>query len=172
MTSTKNLSPLHSYEPIEVLERCELTGRELVVRLPTSHLAWYQRRAGPMLRTPRSACLLQVPLEDRARSLRLDDRLAAGDDPDVIGREARAELDRWFADRGWRLVRHSELPIGSGGWIGVSAGGDEPFDDHVVVMTEDRLVFDPASNWPAPMGYRVDRNHTITSGWTIERISA
>ncbi len=154
------LSPLRSYEPTDVLEVSQ-DGRALVVRLPTGHRAWYQRREDDCF-CAALATLMQVDIE-QLPDPRIDERLEAGDDPEVIDREAGQALAVWLTVRGWRLAYHATPPVDRGAWIGVSPG-EGPFSDHCLVMCLDRFVHDPASNWSAQVQHIFEVDH----GYTIE----
>jgi hypothetical protein len=92
-----------------------------------------------------AATVLQVPV-DRVPDIRLDEQLAAGRDPEQINRDAWASWKDWLARRTLRLVVHHGVPAARRRWIGVIRlpKPDAPFNDHCVVMTRDRILFDPA----------------------------
>jgi hypothetical protein len=139
------------------------------------------------------ATVLQVPIE-RVPDPRLDDQLDAGRDPDEISRDARQSYGRWLDDRGLALVYHETLPVDRERWIGVCEytqkmwarnrmigrwhglaldfpRPEEAFMDHCLVMSFDRLLFDPAIGLPAPPGTRLRhwRPDEITYGLTVDR---
>ena len=87
------------------------------------------------------ATVLQVPIE-QVPDPRIDERLAAGESPDDIDRSARSELDRWLAARDLTMVVHAELPTHRRRWIGVVTLPGA-FNDHCLVMSHDRFLFDP-----------------------------
>jgi hypothetical protein len=146
-----------------VIERNRF-GWPMVVRLPTGERGYYQTRNDDCMRAAVATCL-QVPIED-VPDPRLDERLAAGDDPDELDRLARAELEGWLAGRGLRLVRHWRLPVDRERWIGVSPGPGE-FGDHVLVMTRAEILFDPASYIPGME--RLARLRPLSYGITFDR---
>jgi hypothetical protein len=117
------------------------------------------------------ATATQIPVE-QVPDPRLDRRLAAGDDPQTIGRETWERLAVWLADRGLRLVFHEAVPVERERWIGVipwvasperrsspPAAGyiwrDNPFNDHCLVMTYGDIHFDPAVSAKVPPGMRL-----------------
>jgi hypothetical protein len=147
-----------------MLEVCRETGRPLVVRLDDGRTGFYQRRADDCMRAA-LATLMQVPIWE-IPDPRLDERLAAGEDPDDIDRNAGAELEHFLAGYGLKLVKHSHVPL-EGDWIGVSRG-DGPFGDHTVIMRDDKVAFDPAEGFPTPPGYKVAPVTEVCGGYTLE----
>lgn len=103
------------------------------------------------------ATLLQVPLEEVPDS-HVDERLAAGENPAEVNRSAWALYLDWLAGRGLKLVRfdiYPTVPVPADRWITANLALPIPdrwigvlhnsglFQDHVVVMSGRRLLFDP-----------------------------
>lgn len=144
--STATLSPLRSYAPIEVLER-DTNGRALTVRLPNRYLAEYMRRRDDCMRAC-LASLAQVPYDQ------VPDVAAALDGGPLAEAQALADLGAWANMLGYRLTYHPTPPTDRGAWIG-GVDADEHGPSHGVVMCLDRVVFDPASNFPLPPGHEL-----------------
>jgi len=118
------------------------------VRVPlTRRLA--DGTTGYLVRFPRTddcfaaalATCLQVPIE-RVPDPCIDERLRAGDKPDDIDRDAKAELARWLTRRGLRMIVHTTVPANRCRWIGVVAL-EGLFVSHSMVMSFDEVLFDP-----------------------------
>jgi hypothetical protein len=91
-----------------------------------------------------AACLatcLQVPISD-VPDPRIDERLAAGEDPEEIGRSAWHQILEWLASRGLGIAIHKRPPAGHPRWIGVVPLRGH-FNDHCLVMSGDEILFDP-----------------------------
>jgi hypothetical protein len=86
-------------------------------QLDDGEIAYGMERPDDCLR-PCMATVLQVAI-DGVLDPRLDDRLAAGEPVDAIGRESWAMLEQWLAGRGRRLVVHESVPVDRARWIGV-----------------------------------------------------
>lgn len=151
-----------------VLKRCPHTGRALTVELDDGRVGYYQRREDDCMAAA-VATLMQVPVSD-VPDPRIDERLARGDDPAEINARAASDLAAWLAEFRLRLVRHRPPPVGRNGWLGVSPG-DGRFGDHVAVMSNNRVVFDPAANWPTPPGFKVAPVR-VAYGYTLEPLEA
>jgi hypothetical protein len=132
--------------------------------LADGRTAWRQEREDDCLR-PCIATIMQVPIW-AVPDPRIDERLAAGHDPDAIAREARAALDAFLAGHDLRAVWHRDVPL-EGDWIGVSPGAGR-FADHTVLMRGEAIVFDPAEGFPVPDGYKVAPITRISAGITLE----
>jgi hypothetical protein len=91
------------------------------------------------------ATVLQVPV-DELPDAHIDERLAAGEDPEAIDRSVWAELERWLEKRRLRIVRHRMLPVAEPRWLGICpvAGW---FQSHALAMSEDQVLFDPVVAW-------------------------
>lgn len=118
------------------------------------------------------ATTTQIPIE-QVPDLRLDKRVAAGEDPDEINLQGWERIYRWLQGRGLGLVIHEDVPVARDRWIGVvrdpSPAG--PFCDHCLVMCHDELVFDPACTVKAPPGERTMhfRPSAIAYGISFDR---
>jgi hypothetical protein len=88
------------------------------------------------------ATCLQIPIEE-VPDPRIDERLAAGDSVEDIDDDARDELERWLTGRNLRMVLHRVVPAARRRWIGIVPLRGA-FTDHCVVMSDARLLFDPA----------------------------
>ena len=110
------------------------------------------------------ATALQVPPE-QIPDLRLHARLDAGEDPDEISDSSWLRIAEWAERRGLRMMLHEEheVPADRERWIGVCvhpvrwhelARFDEPnpFVDHCLVMSYDRVIFEPAARAIVPRG--------------------
>ncbi len=89
------------------------------------------------------ATCLQVPI-DEVPDPRLDERLRAGEDPAEVDRSAWLALDRWLADRGYRMTVHCKPPTSRKRWIGIVQLPGW-FQSHCLVMSRDEVLFDPAA---------------------------
>ena len=99
------------------------------------------------------ATLLNTPIDD-VPDPNLDARIAAGAAPAKLDREAHGRTPGRGSPRAWLAPEAARSPpVDRGAWIGVSPG-EGPFGDHCTVMCLDRIVLDPASNWPTPPGMR------------------
>ena len=119
---------------------------------------------------------------DQVPDLRLEERFRAGADPHEISSSSWERIAHWADSRGLQLVFHETVPVDRERWIGVCqatlmqtemlllAGylgyGDElkhvarevderPFSDHCLILSHDRVIFDPAASVAAPHGSRV-----------------
>jgi hypothetical protein len=105
---------------------------------------------GYFVRAPRTddcqaaaiATTLQIPIE-KVPDPRIDERLAAGEDPESIDRSAVRELRAWLASRGLGMVVHRKLPTNLDRWIGV-VPMPGTFNAHCLVMDRENVLFDPA----------------------------
>lgn len=104
------------------------------------------------------ATATQIPI-GKVPDLRLHCRLVEGEDPDKINAESWQRIARWLDGRGLRLTRHDSVPVDRERWVGVVTvpsgfSRGNPFTDHCLVMSYDRVIFDPAANAQAPEGMR------------------
>lgn len=115
------------------------------------------------------ATVLQVDVAQVPNG-RLDERLAAGEDPQEINRSYMVRLDEWLAARGLAVV-HPKVPVDRDRWIGVCRVETRPrdlmlarrygvelcehFTDHCLIMCHDRAIFDPAVSMKVPDGMRL-----------------
>lgn len=129
---------------------------------------FYQRRADDCVQAALASCV-QIP-PHQVPDLRLDDRLAAGTDPEEIARSSWAKLERWADSNGLTVTVHPTPPTSARRWIGVierSSGGD-PFNDHCLVMEHSVCRFDPAA-CPGAGGERtIGQRVHVDWGLTIE----
>lgn len=88
------------------------------------------------------ATILQVPPED-VPDPRLDERLAAGENPEEVNRTAWREFEIWLAGRGLTMIVHRSVPVDAERWIGVVPLRGW-FQNHCLVMSRSRLLHDPA----------------------------
>lgn len=95
------------------------------------------------------ATVLQVPL-DLVPDGRIDERLAAGEDPDEVEADIEAELHRWCANRGLRMIAHRRPPTHLRRWIGIIRNPSKRFADHCVVCDRGAIVFDPTQDFALP----------------------
>ncbi len=90
------------------------------------------------------ASCLQVPIGE-VPDPRLDERLRAGDAPEVIDADADRELAVWLAERGLRMV---EQPVSTAmswsRWIGIVPLPGW-FNSHTLLMGLSRVLFDPTA---------------------------
>jgi len=104
------------------------------------------------------ATVTQVPVE-QVPDLELDRQLKRGADPAELNRSAWERILRWATERGLEMVFHDQVPVARRRWIGVVVverrPDEKPFDDHCLVMADDRLVFDPMCSVKPPPGMRV-----------------
>lgn len=123
------------------------------------------------------ATAIQVPIE-QLPDLRLDQRVVRGEPTDEVNRTSWARMGAWLAKRGLALQFHEQVPVHRHRWVGViTAGplgdedidylvnllgvtrevieGREYFNDHCLVMSYDRLVFDPSIGITPPPGLAV-----------------
>jgi hypothetical protein len=118
---------------------------------------------------PAIATALGVHIRD-VPDPRIDERLEAGVDPEVISSEFSDRLERWLDGRGLRLIIHHPAPDRER-WVGVfdpavvtvdgrvldlSSTWPEqpPFMDHCLVMRYDQIIHDPARSLTPPRGTR------------------
>jgi hypothetical protein len=117
------------------------------------------------------ATVTQVPIE-QVPDLALDRRLSEGADAEEISRTAWERFDAWATRRAFALRFWPEVPVDRPRWIGVveSPMGDARysytpdggvvlvegtnFNDHCLVMSHDRLLFDPSCSVRIPPGAR------------------
>ena len=115
------------------------------MQLRDGTLGYSMRRADDCFQAA-IASALQVPMPE-VPDWRLDEHLAAGKDPEAIGRSAWLTMIRWADRRGLTIVIHTEPPISERRWIGiVPATGT--FDDHCLVMSRREILHDPMSFLP------------------------
>jgi hypothetical protein len=125
------------------------------------------------------ATVTQIPIEE-VPDLNIDRRLKEGADPDELNRMGWDRIDRWAAKRGLTPRLWEQVPVPRRRWIGVvvieasrfARGHDEPvFDDHCLIMSFDRLIFDPMCSVTPPPGMRLMdfRPTDITYGITFDR---
>lgn len=126
---------------------------------------------------PPSPTAIQVPIE-QLPDLCLDRRALSGESVDEVNRTSWARMGAWLAKRGLALQFHEQVPVHRHRWVGViTAGplgdedidylvnllgvtrevieGREYFNDHCLVMSYDRLVFDPSIGITPPPGLAV-----------------
>jgi hypothetical protein len=123
------------------------------------------------------ATCVQAPIE-QVPDLALDRRLDDGEDPVEINRDSWARIDRWATNRGFAMRLHLTVPLQRHRWIGVTVwDGDRstartPFQDHCLVMTDDRVVFDPSCSVRLPAGKRLLRSDPsqISYGITFDEM--
>src|SRR5690348_12893106 len=63
------------------------------------------------------ATVLQVSI-DEVPDAQLSERIAAGEDPEAIARDACEQLERWARGRGLRILVHRKFPVPRRRWIG------------------------------------------------------
>lgn len=118
------------------------------------------------------ATATQIPIE-QVPELKLDKRHARGEDPDEVTRSTWARIADWAEKQGLNPLYHEHVPVDLPRWIGVVPEffDDNPYGDHCLVMSYDRLVFDPASSMVAPPGMKVKQFHPnqIVYGLSFER---
>jgi len=142
MTTTIS-PPLRSYAPVRALEYCPESGRALVVRMASGRVAYYMRSRSDCFRAT-LALAADVPYET----------VPDTGHPEMDGlasTQMLADLGAWAQTLGYRLVWHRELPLHRLSWIG-AVEGDEHGPSHCGLFCGERVVFDPASNWPLPAG--------------------
>lgn len=90
------------------------------------------------------ATALQHPIE-QVPDLRIDARIAAGEDPVTVSRSSWLRIDRWARELGFVLTIHDEVPVARDRWVGVcpDPAGSWMLGDHCLVMSRERLLFDP-----------------------------
>jgi hypothetical protein len=104
------------------------------------------------------ATALQHPIE-QVPDLRLDKRIEAGEDPREVSRSSWERIARWAEGLGLELTFHEQVPADRRRWIGVCPDpkGSWMLGDHCLVMSRDRLVFDPSVSVKRPPGMTVAR---------------
>lgn len=120
------------------------------------------------------ATATQVPIEE-VPDFALDRRLKRGDNVDEISRTTWERVDGWASKRGLALMywKGDEVPVPRERWIGVIASSNTgtrtvvdasgrmirtegaAFNDHCLVMSHERLVFDPSCSVKVPPGMRM-----------------
>ena len=135
------------------------------------------------------ATALQVPIE-QVPDLRLDKRLAAGDDRDEIDRQSWLRLAEWLGRLGLWMTFHEDPPFQRERWVGVVFGRDRlvgapvpgapagvvwrdnPFTDHCLVMARNTIAFDPAVTQRLHPGVRPFpwQAHDVDYGITFDRM--
>lgn len=137
------------------------------------------------------ATAAQIPIE-QVPDPRLDERVRAGEDIDQIDFDAWGRISAWLDRRGMQLVVHDTPPWERERWIGIRPGlaqlasefPDMPperwysmlegcgvaFDDHCLIMSRERVIFDPAVGVEPPPGMRLQPADPskITYGITID----
>jgi len=138
------------------------------------------------------ASATQVPIE-QVPDLALDQRLWRGDDPEQVSDTSWERIQRWASKCGLALTFHSEVPVERSRWLGVCVAGhsdraafeirpdgtwaerkDEvppAFNDHCLVMSHARLIFDPSCSVRLPPGMQLMKytpNH-ITYGISFDK---
>ena len=143
----------------EEMRQC---AAELVRETPTKVLrdgtiGWYVRvpRADDCWCAAVSSCL-QVPI-DEIPDPEIDRRLAAGDSPRQINRDAWFEFLSWLSQRGLRMIVHRKVPARRARWLGIVEQPDGIFQDHTLLMSYGELLFDPAVDAAEVFGGRPDR---------------
>ena len=149
-------------------------------RLGDGVIGYYSERIDDCLR-PAIATATQIPIE-QVPHLRLLDRLTAGEDPEAISIDSWLRIAGWLNRRGLELVFHDIVPVDRERWIGVcpDAPGEydaghltrqmrrrlpraarqyadvrNPFADHCLVMSHNRVIHDPAKGLPVPSGMKL-----------------
>jgi hypothetical protein len=101
------------------------------------------------------ATVLQHPIE-QVPDFRLDERVKAGETAGDINRASWERIARWAAGLGLTLAIHEkgDVPLDRARWIGVCPDpeGLRTLGDHCLVMSFDRLVFDPSVSVKCPAG--------------------
>ena len=118
------------------------------------------------------ATATQIPIE-LVPDPQLHRRLRAGQTADEINEESWQAISRWLHRRGLQLVLHDTVPVDRERWIGVCRWPDHPtnpFADHCLVMSYDRIIFDPARSAVAPPGKRLRtwRGDEVTYGLSFD----
>ncbi len=111
-------------------------------RLADGTTGYYMRRSDDCLQAA-LASLLQVP-PHTLPDIRIDARLAAGEDPEQVTRVFWQEMAQWADRRGITLIIHPEPPRSERRWIGVVAQAGL-FDNHCLLMHRRDCLFDPFS---------------------------
>jgi hypothetical protein len=130
------------------------------------------------------ATATQVPIE-QVPSLDLHERRERGEDPEEISRDCWERIDRWATKRSLALTFWDQVPPARDRWIGVvlAEAGDHAyaveggrlvlsdtsgaFNDHCLVMSWDRLVFDPSCSIKLPPGLDTEIYDTSQIGYGI-----
>lgn len=139
--------------------------------LRDARYGFLQRRSDDCLRAALATCV-QAPMPE-VPELKPDQLLAAGKDPEEIGRVVLGTLGAWIERNALTIVAHSDarLPVASACWIGLIHNPDDPDGAHCLVMRGREPVFDTA--WLTPP--RTDEPVSwhglddIEFGLTIER---
>ncbi len=107
------------------------------------------------------ATCLQVPF-DQVPDPDLDERVDAGEDPEVVDRDAWLQFAKWLRARGLGMRTHesNRLPWRARRWIGVIRVPGV-FQAHTLVMARNKALWDPATNqehraWPADRAAEAD----------------
>jgi hypothetical protein len=88
---------------------------------------------------------LQIPISE-VPDPHLRERRHAGEDPDEIIRSGAAEMKRWLAGRGLRMVVHRTVPVARRRWIGIVPAPGWSCS-HSLVMSWGEVIFDPATDF-------------------------
>jgi hypothetical protein len=128
-------------------------------------LGYSMRRADDCFQACIATCL-QVP-SPNVPDVRLDAKLAAGKDPEEIGRFAWGTMIQWSARRGLTVVIHPRPPTSERRWIGVVPDRGT-FNGHCLVMCKSEVLHNPMTVTPGDPGPHDPGD--IDFGITFERI--
>lgn len=137
------------------------------------------------------ATCTQIPIEQVPDPLpQIERKIERGVDPEQANAEGWGTVLRWADRHGWEIHHWDEVPVPRERWIGVVvpprskvlvptadnsglrplAEGEVAFASHGLVMSYDRLLFDPMVSIVAPPGLRTARYtpDEITYGLSFE----
>ncbi len=94
------------------------------------------------------ATCTQIPIE-QVPDLKLNHRSRVGESADEISRTSWERIERWAKRQALALVVSHEVPMPLDRWIGVTEG-TTPLGGHSLVMSHDRLFFNPSCSVHLP----------------------
>jgi hypothetical protein len=118
------------------------------------------------------ATVTQIPIA-QVPELKVDKRLAQGEDPEDVSRTSWERIATWASKRGLRPLFHEQVPVPLRRWIGVVVVQDDcdPYGDHCLVMCHDRIIFEPSCTVRPGPGFEVKRFRPddITYGLSFQK---
>lgn len=149
--------------------------RRIVRRIEGNEIGYGMYRDDTCLQAA-IATAAQIPIQELP-DLMMDQRLAEGESVDEINRASWALMESWLGERGLCMRFHDRVPVSLRRWIGVVGyptrapvgAGLTQFMDHCLVMSFNRIVFDPLGPTTPPPGYQARkwRAADVTYGISI-----
>lgn len=115
-------------------------------RLADGTLGYLQRRMDDCLQAA-IACVLQIP-PHQVPDLHLDELVQQGTDPELIDRKALSRLGQWEQRHGITITVHPTPPKTERRWIAIVPAGNQPYEDHCLIMNRATVLFDPSTILP------------------------